>query len=449
VSDVQMNFALASDIVVIVGLALWAFAALRKIVFGGMQSVYCVILTHVFFCGLPALLDLTVGPPNYSVFSRLNLLSDDSRVDLIYSAYVLGCPAIWWCVGRRRKNRTRLSIVPSGGLRLPQWSKLLFYILAFAPLFALCIAPSVMAYRSYGSIIINNYPEDVLKYHQVLSVFCLVSVFAITEIWARSTKLGRSIVVLMPVIFVDMWLNGKRAIVLIALVLILLSLIRRKVLKGSSLVVATTIALVCFAIYSFAYQRGLRSFDARSTDQQYENIRIDYGRDHGIKFAIMAELHPEMQILEYRGQSILFDIAILVPREAWSSKPWPYAVYSTAANLGLPPSPLGWGITTSWLEEAIANCSWAGLFVGPLMLAILCRIGDGSNNSSIQLLTILVACLFLAVEFSAFATLGGVWIGCALFTAYGRWNCRWWTRPRKNHGRVRLPHLTPVGNVRQ
>jgi hypothetical protein len=443
-----MNLALALDFVVFAGLALWAFAVLRRIALGDMQSIYYVILTHVFFCGLPALLDLTVGPPQYSFFPRLNLLSGDSRVDLIYSMYVLGCPAIWWSVGRRERNWARPSILPSVVLRLPDWFKALLYFLAFAPLIALADAPSLTAYVNYGDIIIHQYPQDVLKYHQALSVLCLVSVLAVAEIWATATRLSRSTVALMPVLLADIWLNGKRAIVLIALVLTLLSICRRRALKGFSFILATAIALVCFGIFSYAYQRDLRFLDARSADQQYENIRIDYGRDHGIKFAIMAELYPEMQILEYRGQSVLFDMTIFVPRELWSDKPWPYAVYSTAADLGLPPLYLGWGITTSWLEEAIANFSWAGLLIGPLMLALLCRIGDASKDSLTLLLTILVACLFLAVEFSAFATLVGIWLGCVLFTAYRRSNRRQPVGPRNIRGRARLPLFRPVGNVR-
>jgi hypothetical protein len=124
-------------------------------------------------------------------------------------------------------------------------------------------------------------------------------------------------------------------------------------------------------------------------------------------------------------------------------------VYSTAAHYGLPPSPLGWGITTSWLEEAIANFSWAGLLIGPLMLALLCRIGDGSNDSLTRLLTILVACLFLAVEFSAFATLVGIWLGCVLFNVYRRSNLPQPVGPRNIRGRARLPLFPPIGHVRQ
>src|SRR6185436_5545090 len=117
---------------------------------------------------------------------------------------------------------------------------------------------------------------------------------------------------------------------------------------------------LCIGVASFAYQRTLREMTPKEFDLYYTGVRVDFGRDQGIMQAIRAELDgPENRILEFRGESLLFNLAMFVPRTAWPNKPWPYAVYDTAHALGLTRvSSIGWGVTTSWLGESIANFGW-------------------------------------------------------------------------------------------
>jgi hypothetical protein len=105
-----------------------------------------------------------------------------------------------------------------------------------------------------------------------------------------------------------------------------------------------------------------------------------------------------------------------VPRALWPEKPYPYAVYFTSALFLIPPQSLGWGMTTSWLEEAIANFSWFGFLLGPLVPALICRIGDSRQNVIAGSLTILVSSLFLAVQLAAFAPLFILWIASVLLS---------------------------------
>jgi hypothetical protein len=139
---------------------------------------------------------------------------------------------------------------------------------------------------------------------------------------------------------------------------------------------------------------------------------MDYGRDDVIKLTIFAELHPEIiRILEYRGQSFLFYSVFYVPRDFWPQKPYPYAVYSTSAIAMFDsPRQLGWGLTTSILEEAIANLSWAGMLAGPLVVSLVCRLGEACRNSMVSAFTALIACLFLSVHLNAFMVMFLLWV---------------------------------------
>ncbi len=75
-------------------------------------------------------------------------------------------------------------------------------------------------------------------------------------------------------------------------------------------------------------------------------------------------------------------------------------------------------MTTSWLEEPIANCGWFGLLLAPAGLACVCRFGDSFRWPALTMLTSLVAVLLLTVEITAFLALLAAWFGlCALLVA--------------------------------
>ena len=81
------------------------------------------------------------------------------------------------------------------------------------------------------------------------------------------------------------------------------------------------------------------------------------GRDDVTKMAIYAELYPnELEILDYPFQSFLFTSTMYVPRELWSDKPWPYAVYATSALMQIKSQYVGWSMTTGILDETYCKC---------------------------------------------------------------------------------------------
>jgi hypothetical protein len=288
--------------------------------------------------------------------------------------------------------------------------RFLLYAIAFSPLFIWLGAPDPGFYSSYGAIVRLDSSEPVMAYHKWIAVSTLFSVFAIICIWWFSRHLAFAIVKWAPMLGVALWLSGKRFVVLLALALFLVMLWERRILTGWKLAATAFAGILGFALFSYSYQSGVRSTGLLSAAKQYDDFRTDYGRDHGIKFAIYCEMHPEHPgILEYRGESLLYVITMAVPRELWPDKPWPYGIYATAAGQGLPPMDLGWSITASWLEEAIANFGFLGLLLGPAALGFLCRFGDSLGCTITRLLTILLGCLLLAMS-SAFPIVKIAWL---------------------------------------
>jgi hypothetical protein len=171
------------------------------------------------------------------------------------------------------------------------------------------------------------------------------------------------------------------------------------------------LTVVGYSFFSQWYQatyRGAFLSDAAL----YDSLRLDIGRDTDIRLAIASELHPTLPpILEYRCQGLLFNALFFIPRKYWEEKPRPYYHYATMRALGGGyRTLLSWGLTTSWLGEAIANCGWLGMLLGPIALAFFCRIGDRCRDPVMTLLTALNGALLLEVHMSAFLPLLIIWL---------------------------------------
>jgi hypothetical protein len=85
-------------------------------------------------------------------------------------------------------------------------------------------------------------------------------------------------------------------------------------------------------------------------------------------------------------------------------------VYATSAVFAQRANWIGWGITTSWIDECVANLGWIGIVAAPLSLGLICRAGDRFGDPVLKILTIAVAMLLIAVQFAAWYPVGCFWL---------------------------------------
>ena len=384
----------------------WAIRSMNKLAQGIYNSILIVIPILFLVTGIPLFLDIIIGVPSYKNFPGFAISSQDTLTTIIYCVYMLAIPPFWWHLGKvDRSQKTNTQNDPLSGM----W-RLIVYLVIPSPAIFLLFVPDPTAYLTYG-IVIQETTESFLQYYVMLQLLSSLSVLASMAILldTKDTRLLYiKFIFLLPWLLLSFVLFGKRTIVAIALFLFFLALWHRGYLRGAWLTVFTGMILTTLLVFSYLYQIQVRTIQA---DNFYENFRIDYGRDDVIKMTIYSELHPErIQILEYRGQSLLFYASIYIPRNVWPTKPLPYASYFTSAIFFVPAGLWDWGMTTSWLEEAIANFSWFGLIMGPLVIVTVCRIGDSSKNPITMSLTALNASLLLVLQLAAFMPFMLLWI---------------------------------------
>jgi hypothetical protein len=424
----------AISIATFLWLGFWAWLAIRKLAVGTREAIHYLIVIHFILNGLPLFLDILFGKPDYYYQPGFYLATGDEQVAGLYCVYASAVPVFWWFAGRSRSLHLEHP-TPTAGWHAQTTLRPLrpvFYCLLMSPALALLAAPEPQLYLTYGWIARVSPPTlAAQEYHEVIVLAALLSVLAAAGLLASAKRLRLTAVVpLAPWLILAIWLNGKRHLFVIALLALWYVFWQRGIARRASFYIIGLLLAYSILVFSVVYQENTRGISIRSSGLEnfYESLRIDYARDDRIKMALYAELHPDViRILEYRGQSLLFDLTMYVPRQVWPDKPLPYAQYFTSAMLMSPPRMWGWGMTTTWLDEAIANFGWLGMLLGPLFPAVLCRVGDSAANALAYSLTALTSSLLLAVQLPAFAPLFWVWVAVI---AWSKWQERRKTRPR-------------------
>jgi len=403
----------------------WSWRSTQRILKGALAPALFLIDVHVLLFGLPLLLDLTFGRPRYDTWPTFQYTSADPMTEILYCIFIAACPLAFWNFGGVRRTNPLSSgdIARIAALfQQSRYVKTLFKTLLITPLLTVALSPNPSLYLSYAFTLDTTLSQEETVFHGYVCIFSVLALLSGAAIAATSSHMGRTALFVAPFIFVANWLVGKRTIVAITALLLILILWLRRKLEGWRLGLLGLAVVCALAGFTWLYQYIYRSSTVYDGGSTYESYRIDFGRDHGVKMALYAELNDTMApILQYRGQSVLYTLLFYIPRQAWPVKPWPYAIYSTSAALNHSVADLGWGITTSCYEEAVANFGLAGLFIAPLTLVWGCRLGSAAKDIPTTLLTILVCTLAVTLQIGAWLPLAIVWLAVA---SWSRWKRR-------------------------
>ena len=334
--------------------------------------------------------------------------------------YIIFISCFWWIFAKKRK-KVSLNYIINIKFKFLNKLKPLLYILLVVPLIAVLLSPDPSYYLNYAGSAKGLLVDSNLKeYHSFLLVFCRITIISagLLLIMTPPKQFLRTLILCLPFLLMVSWIYGKRSIVATILVLIIYVVWSKGFLKGFRFVGIGISVFLILMFFSILYQQNIRYdiFQIDTNEKVYENMRIDFGRDDVTKFTIYSELNKmNRNILEYRGQSFLYYLTAFIPRDLWEEKPYPYAVYFTTSIFNLPPIPLGWGITTSILEETISNFGWIGILIGPLIITLMCRLGDRKRDPLISLLTLYCTTLILVQHLAAFYSIFIFWLLLIIF----------------------------------
>ncbi|ASK62283.1 hypothetical protein CFK37_08975 [Virgibacillus phasianinus] len=403
------------NIITFAFLSILSLYYLKSIIQGQINIGHIAYFVYYIAFAIPILLDLVLGIPVYSNRPGFKLATNDTHTIFIYDTYMIFIGILWFLFSTKKK--LRYSDIEKSNRRQQKLFKGILWILVVFPILLVLFAPEAGFYLDYGAINQKQLvSQKIIDFHGIIHLFSLISIVSgILILLIDKMKFNRFLMLVMPWVFIAIWLNGKRSAVVIFIALLIISLVIKGYIQGWKLVIFTFICLILFLGYNTFYTNQIKyeTLDVKLTQaEKYQNFRINYGRDDVTKLSIYSMLNDKPEILDYPGQSILFYLTFYVPRELWNNKPWTYPVYLTSAVFmnRVDSGYIGWTMTTSWFEEAISNFGIFGFLIGPALLLFLCRLGDRYQNRIIHTATLLIVILFIMLPLSSFIPLFLIWM---------------------------------------
>lgn len=393
-------------------LLLFIFLRLLIITFRKFKDGYfsvampLVAVMFVFLC-LPIILDITIGKPNFIGFAGFYQAMANRPTSIYYNLYIGFVGLIF--TRYIKKSKQKQFVVSTNYISTQLYNKrYLLWIVMLLPIIAVAFANNSAEYLEYKASHLDH-SIQFKDSHVFVSKATLLSAMAGSFLIyylnrGKGTSVVPKYILYVILLFITFWVDGKRGIwVKYAFNLLISGWLLGKLKPGPLLKRALIIIVVLVNMVLF-YGKDFAEDVAASRDI-YSSFRVNMGRDQTIKFTMYREFVVNQPILQYRGQSFLFDAFFYVPRAIWAKKPYPYAVYFVTSVLNLPPEPIGWSFTTCILEEFISNFGIIGILLAPLFLLWICKVGDKSANTVTKFFAIIVSVFFLFTQLAAFMPL--------------------------------------------
>jgi hypothetical protein len=235
------------EFITVIWTTAWAAVALRRLVTGVRASIVLVSLIFYGFYSLPLIADLLLGLPDYSHQPLFYDASRDPVVRVLYCIFICSIQPLWL----RKRLAPEILLVARGDQSKSFQGLLLFG--ALTPILLLFIAPQPELYLQYGFIIGDNVPLPALVFHELMSAATMFAVLFMGAFVAFAERPRAALVAISPLIAASVWLNGKRNILALAMVIVLVALWYRGELKKKSLIKALSLAVLLLAVFSYGY----------------------------------------------------------------------------------------------------------------------------------------------------------------------------------------------------
>lgn len=390
-----------------------------------INSILLGLLVFDIAYVMPILFQMFLGYPKIGYYG-FKLAIEDIQTCFVYNIFTIIVQVIYYQYIRKTKNKKDYKKIENSNLiekverkRLKlRRSKILFLasiLFMLAPVFAWLLAPDPLIYfKGLGVFTMNkvattindyNYFIHVVKYCNYIGAIGIILSKFIDINNNKILKVNRGLILTIITI-----LNGKRTFfTFIILALLAIDLFSNKKTKEKTIKAIFTgiIVFVYFIIYAYVSGKSEYNKDWYSVISEY------FFRGNTTKVAIYSILNPnKLQILDFKGQTVLYNLLFFIPRNIWKSKPYQYPMYFTSAVFGFKKlTSVGWYFQTGLYGEMISNFGLIGIFIGPIFIRTIGKISDKSSSLVVTFLGTAFICFIQVFEYSdMFKVLFLLWV---------------------------------------
>lgn len=222
-------------------------------------------------------------------------------------------------------------------------------------------------------------------------------------------------------IFLITWINQKRTILVFLLLGILaIDFFKRNYGSFSSYLKKCFAFLMIIIGYFVYYANVAKSLDSNDFFRTYT---IYFSRLNVEKVAIFDQLYDN-RLLDYKGQSLIFDLFSWIPRSVWPSKPGMYTKYFTAYV------ETGYGSQSFWQPYNLQVNIWGdwvsslgvlGHFAALVFIIWIIRKSELSDNMITCISGVVFVLLYLMFGFEGIVMYSFyIWILSMLYTKFSK-----------------------------
>lgn len=409
-----MKIPIFDYIAAIISILLFSFNV-KKILKDTRYIIYCIFFVFFVF---PLVLDCFVMPPRYIDAHREFAPGQmDLETRAIYDVLILSLQ-IFLLYFKKEKKHSFTTIRELQDIEFSQILKILFVVnLLIGPVLAVLNGYPVKIFfvlqaregmrTIWSTLDLNGYAYvEMFTYSAVASGLLLIF-----DNIKKVQKLPYTVCYIL-LLYINLCLQGKRAILFFAAIMIFLIFLMRPNKKQASkkkqkrkfylIIIAATIVVAFSIIFTIYVNTTSRGMTVVELDIIYEVIRVDFLRDDRVRMAIFSLLHPERQkILDYPMQSILVWPFAIVPLDylvrRTIGKFCTYTHYISAIFRNTPVEITTAYMTPTIYAELISNM---GIVLGTVLMAFFCwKMIQASKNYGYPYNVLIITCFIQFLMF--------------------------------------------------
>lgn len=371
------------------------FKILKRILKGSL-NIYTILALLFWGFQFPSLVIDHVVDDCFSSFDfakNMYPALTDPIVAVIYDGIILSVLLYLNKLGRIQQ-RTRLDdlIDFMKNLQFGFFINVILVLTMLLPIAGIILAPDPSIYAQWAYTYRFSISTTMELYHEiVIGNLILLSFF----VWVVYTAQKRhsDFFSYLVILFLT-WISFKRTMLVFGgLVLIFFDFFKGsfKLKPRTTIVKTICVIFVCIGYFIYYSQNTGKLSDAPF----YYSYTLYYSRHYCLKTAIYDQLEG-MSMLEYRGQSLLFDLLFFIPRNYWPDKPnvftSSFTNYCVGNSYDYPT--LTYYYANIW-TEFVANFHLFGIIIALIFIKYAIKFSEKSGN----IFAYMFGCLFVMFYF--------------------------------------------------
>ncbi|PEH03661.1 capsular biosynthesis protein CpsS [Lactobacillus sp. UMNPBX5] len=364
-----------------------------------------IVIVFDFAMVLPILLELFLGNPETS-YLNFQIAMNDLVTNILFNVFVISAQLAFLLeihkieridnkmVSKDFLFDNKKSVESHYTNSFQNFILIFAYIVPFLAIIAICVSPNPGYYFKLFDNVYGGLDPKIVTYNEVVMnniMYLLILALGILK-WFDWRDKFSSRLIRIGYIALIMIVNHKRTFLMVAVGLcLIIDIMKSKKIKKILPRYLIYISFVAFYFVFYSYATGKVAFN----NNWYYIVNEYFFRAIHMKFAIYAAIHPQyIHILDYPGQSILFDLFYFIPRSFWPNKPLPYVTYFISGAMNNRASgqfPVQ--MPTSYYPEFVSNFGVLGIWISIIFTIWIARFFDKRDVMCKMLGTTLICLL--------------------------------------------------------